>query len=282
MTASLIPLNRITLDPTLTARAERPDELVRAYAADMECGCTFPPLTCFTDGTTTFLIDGWLRYLAAKLLGRSHVEATVGTCSRREMRLHAAAANAAHGTSRTQASQPQIVAHCKVSPALVSGLVAVRARMPAIKAEEAAAKSARETLGLPVKPATPKPAPPRPASPKPPPSPSPNPWQGVLDAKRDDDEPDERDIVPAEPEPPDEDDDGDEFDEFDELDRDRLRERMMRAGRKFARFLDAVGGLTDAEAMALVRADMKATAAREARRGRPEKPPALPPAEEPE
>ena len=90
-----------------------------------------------------------------------------------------------------------------------------------------------------------------------------------MDASRDDDDPDEGHAIAEEPEPPDEDDDGDEFDE---LDRERLREKMMRSGRKFVRFLDMLGGMTDAEAMAMLREDMRVTAARNARRGRPERP----------
>jgi hypothetical protein len=295
MDVTLLRLDKIVLDPTLTARAERPADLVRRYAEDMAAGHDFPPIVCFTDGAAVYVVDGWIRVLAAKLAGRKALEATVRTASRKEMRLHAAASNASHGTSRSQADrrlavlialeeQPgwtalHVAAHCKVSPALVTGIIAVRARMPEARAEDAAAKSPRETLGVPAKPAPPKPAFPRPvpppkvssakpAAPTPPPKPA-NPWDGVLDGRRDDDfEPDEKDAE-EEAEPADED-EGDE-----EISAKQTYERMLRSGRKFLRYVDLVG-LEDAEAVVRVRSDMCQKSIVAALRGRPEKRPASP------
>src|ERR1019366_7265136 len=126
----------------------------------MEDGVEFPPVTCYADGSTTYLIDGWLTYLAAKQLGRRAIEAHVRTGSRREMRLFAASSNAGHGLQRTLADRrlavlitleesptwtvPQVAAHCRVSAFLVVGLVEVRARMPDLANEDVAAKGSRE------------------------------------------------------------------------------------------------------------------------------------------
>ena len=180
---TLLPLAKFTIDRSLFARSgkERSPDTVSHYATRMQAGDAFPPVVAFNDGQRIYLVDGELRYLAAKRLGLNALETEIRPGSRREARLFGAQANARNGESRSVAdrrlavlmvleecpdwSVPKTADHCRVSTSLVTGLVEVRARMPSVKAEEASAKSARETLG--------KPAPQRPTVPVPSVIPSP-------------------------------------------------------------------------------------------------------------
>ena len=289
---TMLPLSRIALDPTFSARAEkRPAEVVREIAeamADKE----FPPILVYDTGPEVVVVDGWYRVLAARELGRSAIAAEVRVGSRREARLAAAASNSAHGVRRTAEDKrravifvldeapdwtiAKVAAHVGVSVSLVVGLVEVRKRMPAVTPAEVAEKGAREVLGKPK--VAPKPAPKQgPATAKPPdaqpaPPATANPWVGVLEARRrDEDHEPEQDTPSASavanvP----------EFDveaEEDEAHEEEItREMMMRAGRKWIRFAETLGLDLHATLDEII-ADMAIKAAVARRRGRPEKVP---------
>lgn len=279
---TMLELSKIVLDPSVTARVERPADKVAEYAQEMEDEASFPPVVCYNDGQRVYLVDGWIRYLAAKKLGRKAIAAEVRVGSRKEMRLFASASNASHGLQRTLADRRlavlitleeeptwtvhRVSSHCRVSLGLTTGIVEVKRRMPAVPPAEVAGKSARELLNKP-KPA-PKP------TPKPAPAASANPWVGTLDAKaRDEDEvPATRSTVPTAA-------DDLELDveamEDAAHEQEITKDQMMRAGRKWVRFARMLGLDLHATLDEII-ADMVVKAEVARRRGRPEKvPPAV-------
>ena len=287
----MLELSKIILDPSITARVDRPAEKVAEYAQAMEDEASFPPVVCFNDGQHLYLVDGWIRYLAAKKLGRKAIAAEVRVGSRREMRLFASASNASHGLQRTLADRrlavlitleeqpswtvPRVSAHCRVSPSLISAIIEVKRRMPAATPAEVAERGPQQMLGKPAptpKPAT-KPAP-KPA-PKPTPPATANPWVGVLDARRrdEDDESEQEQDTPSVAAVA----DAFEFDAEAEEDiaheLEITYEQMMRAGRKWVRFATRLGLELHATLDEIIE-DMKKKAEVARRRGRPEKVPA--------
>lgn len=290
---TLLPLAKFTIDRSLFARSgkERSPDTVSHYATRMQAGDAFPPVVAFNDGQRIYLVDGELRYLAAKRLGLNALETEIRPGSRREARLFGAQANARNGESRSVAdrrlavlmvleecpdwSVPKTADHCRVSTSLVTGLVEVRARMPSVKAEEASAKSARETLG--------KPAPQRPTVPVPSVIPSPRapslapkasmptpryvppPYRRCGPRRRSPCRRGRSSSLPrgtlatwwGEEEAHEDEDAG--------LDRETLEERMYRAGRKFLRFAELLG-VTPKEACDSILADRVERAARGKRR----------------
>jgi hypothetical protein len=196
----------------------------------------------------------------------------------------------------------RIMAHCGVGAALVSAIRAL-SKGGATPSQVAGHKfeSKPDAHGMPqapaevfrpgpapspkpvakTSPAPPPPAPrpssppaPKPSAPKPPPA-GVNPWDGCLDAPKPSFVPSPKDVPPdEEDDDPEDDEDGYDAEEDDGevLDGARLRERMLRAGRKFARYVSQ-SNMEPHAALDLVLEDMRVKAIVAARRGRPERPP---------
>jgi hypothetical protein len=306
----MMPLSKITVDLSISARASLPREVIDGYTEALNRGDEFPPVVAFRVADRVFLGDGFLRHAAHTAAGRKAMAVEVRVGGWREARMYAASAeaNGRHGLPRTGPcrrlavmfvlnddegkgwSQVQVAKFVGVSVPLVKAVQELL-REGATPEKLAGAKLPWTQGGkMPQTPAavvgrdeppkpTPAPAPmPKPAAPKPPPAASINPWTGVLDGARKDEDDDEPEYdgadAPDDPEPPEVD------DEDEELDAAQLYERMMRSGRKFLRYADLVG-LDEIEAVRRVRQDMNEKAVIAKRRGRPEKPPALPPSDEP-
>ncbi len=101
-----IPLERLVREPGLQMRSALPDGLThpatveRYYEAILESEA-FPPLEVVSDGKTNWLFDGFQRAAALERAGKASAECLVYGGSRLDALLHAIAANARHGLTRT-------------------------------------------------------------------------------------------------------------------------------------------------------------------------------------
>lgn len=108
MTSETIKLDLIQ-DGGAQMRVEMTENIVQEYAEAMVAGDVFPPIIVFFDGTDHWLADGYHRTEAAKLLGRTEIDADVRQGTQRDAMLHGIGANAKHGLRRTQADKRKAV-----------------------------------------------------------------------------------------------------------------------------------------------------------------------------
>jgi hypothetical protein len=105
----LIALDEIRINERVQARAQIVLKVVDKYTKAMREGAEFPPLTVFQQSDTCILADGFTRYAAAKLAGRTSINCEVRAGGLRDAILFAAGANATHGCPRSTADK-----HCAV------------------------------------------------------------------------------------------------------------------------------------------------------------------------
>jgi hypothetical protein len=136
-----LPLEAVRTDGGTQLRARIDPGVVREYAAAMQDGAIFPPLTVFQehpDSPDYCLADGFHRLAACREAGLTEISVEVHAGTRRDAVLHAAGANAQHGLRRTNAdkrrsvtallqdeecrqwSNREIARHCGVDRELVS------------------------------------------------------------------------------------------------------------------------------------------------------------------
>ena len=90
--------------------AWRPDpNIVIEYAALMQTGAVFPPVTVWWDGRHYWLLDGFQRIAAAERAGLSHLAAEIRKGSLQDAQWDSYAANAVHGLRRTSAETKAVV-----------------------------------------------------------------------------------------------------------------------------------------------------------------------------
>jgi hypothetical protein len=265
-----LELDKLTLDKRCSPRALAPDpQTVQAYYEGIVDGSIdFPPLAAVSDGTSYWLVDGYLRLAAFRLAGRSHVEVRVVPGGLREARLLAASMNAAHGKQRTnedkrkqvwslltlldeegsvnQWSAQQIARHCLVGGPLVNTLKRLFLEEKAAwRKKQEEAEQAEAALAEPPADNGEEPHPEAEFIPAPAPAPA----------------------LPPE---------DDDLDEVDRHDREVVKERWLRAIRKVDRF-SALLGRTTEELLSEYRAEQAeqaaAAARREAEEARHRKPP---------
>ena len=97
-----LALASLCLDAGTQMRAD--DELpfvVGDYAEAMKDGAKFPPVTVFSDGTTSWLADGFQRVKAAQQIRYTEIHADIRPGSLRDAILFSCGANAQHGLRRT-------------------------------------------------------------------------------------------------------------------------------------------------------------------------------------
>lgn len=114
MTTTKVKLDDITIDAATQQRvcvdtSPAIDAVVAEYFQSLTDGCRFPPIILYTDGTTTWMADGHLRYRAYRRLGVIEVAADVRKGSLRDAILHSVGANASHGLRRTNADKRRAV-----------------------------------------------------------------------------------------------------------------------------------------------------------------------------
>jgi N6-adenosine-specific RNA methylase IME4 len=97
-----VPLSSITVDRDLWMR-ENPEEIVIAnYESKYRREVEFPPLIVFSDGKTYWLVDGFLRYEAAKRAGLTHLPMEIHKGSRRDALRYSFSANENNQVTRQQ------------------------------------------------------------------------------------------------------------------------------------------------------------------------------------
>ncbi len=90
----------ITVSPELQPRIELDEDLIAKYRGEMLEGIEFDPIEVVSDGTTRWVTDGHHRLSAAIAAGFEQIPATVVRGDFQKALLHAARANARHGSPR--------------------------------------------------------------------------------------------------------------------------------------------------------------------------------------
>lgn len=107
--ARTIKLDEIRIDGGTQIRVNISQETVYKYKENMEDGDQFPPVEVVYDGASYWLIDGFHRYHAMKLIGYRTVEVLYRPGTLREARILALAMNSKHGLPRTNADKRNAV-----------------------------------------------------------------------------------------------------------------------------------------------------------------------------
>ena len=92
----------IRRDGGTQVRANLSEETIREYAAQMEAGDLFPPVTVWYDGSGYWLSDGFQRVAAAEQIGRTSILAEIRRGSLSDARWSSYAANSRHGIRRSK------------------------------------------------------------------------------------------------------------------------------------------------------------------------------------
>lgn len=104
-----IKIEDIVLNEGTQIREEIDQDLVKEYAARLRDGDDFPPIVVFSDGTKTWLADGFHRVYAALKLKRKTISCEYNDGTWEDAMLHAVGANAFHGKRRTNADKRNAV-----------------------------------------------------------------------------------------------------------------------------------------------------------------------------
>lgn len=107
--ARTIKLDEVRIDGGTQIRVNISQETVYKYKENMEDGDVFPALEVVYDGANYWLIDGFHRYHAMKLIGYRTVEVLYRPGTLREARILALAMNSKHGLPRTNADKRNAV-----------------------------------------------------------------------------------------------------------------------------------------------------------------------------
>ena len=108
-TKQFLPIEEITIDAGTQARAVIDEAIVDEYADQLTEGATFPPVTVFQDGSTTYLADGFHRLEAHRRAGRAEIEAEVQAGTREDALWFALGANGTHGHRLTAADKKHAI-----------------------------------------------------------------------------------------------------------------------------------------------------------------------------
>jgi len=99
----------IIIDEGTQSRVAICEDTVSDYAAAMEAGAEFPPVTVMYDGVNYYLADGYHRLHASNRIGRASIQADVQRGTLRDAIWWSYGANQTHGLRRTHADKRQIV-----------------------------------------------------------------------------------------------------------------------------------------------------------------------------
>ena len=108
MTA-VLKISEIKFDKKTQSRVEMNNEVITEYAAAIQDGAEFPPITVFFDGSSWWLADGYHRFHAHKQAGKEYIKAIVNQGTQRDAILYSVGANASHGLRRTNADKRKAV-----------------------------------------------------------------------------------------------------------------------------------------------------------------------------
>jgi hypothetical protein len=128
----IVKLDEIRIDGGTQGRVVIDQSTVYKYKEDMEEGDKFPPLATVYDGTTHWLLDGFHRYHAYRLLGQRDVEVLWKPGTQQEAQVLSFSQNARHGLPRTNADKRKVVEEAIAHVALKDATDAEIARVCAV------------------------------------------------------------------------------------------------------------------------------------------------------
>ncbi|CAB5220062.1 hypothetical protein UFOVP239_42 [uncultured Caudovirales phage] len=111
-----ISLNDIRIDGGTQGRSVIDQPTVYLYVENMKEGDEFPPLETYFDGVTHWLVDGFHRYHAYKVIGAKSVSVNYKPGTLEEAQVAAFGVNAQHGKPRTNEDKRKIVQDALVHP----------------------------------------------------------------------------------------------------------------------------------------------------------------------
>ena len=100
-----ISIDDIRIDGNTQGRVVIDQPTVRNYVDDMKEGDVFPPLSTVFDGTVYWLVDGFHRYHAYKIIGIKDVEVDYKPGTQEEAQVMSFGMNGKHGKARIQVTQ---------------------------------------------------------------------------------------------------------------------------------------------------------------------------------
>jgi len=104
-----INLNDIRIDGGTQGREVIDQQLVYQYLECMKEGDVFPPLLTVFDGATHWLVDGFHRYHAYKLLGIKQIDVNYKPGTQLEAQVMSFGVNGTHGKPRTNEDKRKVV-----------------------------------------------------------------------------------------------------------------------------------------------------------------------------
>lgn len=104
-----LALDAIRLDGGTQARVSLNTDVVAEYAAHLQEGDSFPPITVFHDGSDHWLADGFHRYMAHKQNGETDIECDLKTGTLEDAKLWAYGANGKRGLSMSREDKRKVI-----------------------------------------------------------------------------------------------------------------------------------------------------------------------------
>jgi len=111
-----IKLDSIRIDGDTQMREVIDQSTVYRYVDDMKNGDIFPKMATYFDGSTYWLVDGFHRYHAYKLMGVKDIEIDYKPGTLEEARNYACGANDKHGLPRSNADKRKAVLSAIANP----------------------------------------------------------------------------------------------------------------------------------------------------------------------
>lgn len=115
-----IKLDELRIDGGTQSRVVIDQPTVYNYLEHMKEGDEFPKMFAFFDGATYWLVDGFHRYHAYKLLGIKEIEIAYKPGTLEEAQIYSYGVNATHGKPRTHEDKRKAVEGALAHPSLIN------------------------------------------------------------------------------------------------------------------------------------------------------------------
>lgn len=109
MREQLLDLAVVRIDGDTQPRVAIDQTLVKEYAEAIQAGTELPPVEVVSDGAEHWLVDGFHRYFAHRMLDHKQIRAVVTTGMLSEAQWRSLAANKTHGLRRNNADKAKAV-----------------------------------------------------------------------------------------------------------------------------------------------------------------------------
>ena len=113
-----VKIDDIRIDGGTQGRAVIDQTTVYSYLEHMKDGDEFPKMFAFYDGATYWLVDGFHRYHAYKLMGIKEIEIAYKPGTLEEAQIYSFGVNATHGKPRTTEDKRKVVLEALEHPLL--------------------------------------------------------------------------------------------------------------------------------------------------------------------